>query len=157
MDTETTLQRDETIRKLYRVIRQVRSCFNEMRAFADTLHADLGINSSVRAVLEHLAGTGAQTVPDIARGRSVTRQHVQQLADALVAEGLAEFVANPAHKRSQFVRLTTAGERAFAEITRREQEHLAAIAAGFSDAELDQAISVLRRLRERLGQQKAQS
>ena len=49
------------------------------------------------------------TVPEIARMRPVARQHIQKLANEMAADGLIEFVDNPAHKRSKLVSLTAKG------------------------------------------------
>ncbi|MCD0452087.1 MarR family transcriptional regulator [Actinocorallia sp. API 0066] len=49
------------------------------------------------------------TVSDIARAMGVTRQSVQRVAALLVAEGLAEYLPNPSHKRAHLLRPTPAG------------------------------------------------
>ena len=60
-------------------------------------------------VLRSLAEEGPQTVPQLARARPVARQRIQKLADEMAADGLVEFVDNPAHRRSKLLRLTAAG------------------------------------------------
>jgi len=45
----------------------------------------------------------------------VARQLIQRLADEAAADGLVEFVANPAHKRSKLVQLTDKGEAYYQE------------------------------------------
>lgn len=50
-----------------------------------------------------------RTVPGIARVMGLTRQSVQRLADAMVEDGVLEYVPNPAHRRSPLVRPTAAG------------------------------------------------
>ena len=62
-------------RDLEALIHLIRLAFNRLRARADALHADLGVSAGMRAVLESLAESGAQTVPDMARTKSVSRQH----------------------------------------------------------------------------------
>ncbi len=49
------------------------------------------------------------TVSDAARAMGLTRQSVQRLADALVADGMAEFIDNPRHRRAKLLRPTQAG------------------------------------------------
>ena len=56
---------------LYQVIRHIRSGFNLLRALGDDLHRDIKITAAMRAVLETLAEVGEQTVPQIARSKSV--------------------------------------------------------------------------------------
>ncbi|MDP6883807.1 MAG: hypothetical protein QF830_06710, partial [Rhodospirillales bacterium] len=66
---------------LYAVILDLRLCFNLLRTRADEMHKDLGVNASMRAVMESLAGEDEKTVPEIARGKSVSRQHIQVIAN----------------------------------------------------------------------------
>ena len=49
------------------------------------------------------------TVSGIARAMGLTRQSVQRLANALVEDGMAEYVPNPAHRRAKLLRPTAAG------------------------------------------------
>lgn len=49
------------------------------------------------------------TVSDAARAMGLTRQSVQRLADALVRDGMAEYLPNPAHRRAKLLRPTVAG------------------------------------------------
>jgi DNA-binding MarR family transcriptional regulator len=100
--------------------RDIRKLFHILGAVGDALHADLGITASMRAVLESLARGGAQTVPQMARARPVTRQHIQAIVDQLLNAGLVTLQPNPAHKRSSLVALTKAGEAAFATMSDRE-------------------------------------
>lgn len=55
-------------------------------------------------------------VAGIAREMGITRQSVQRIANLLVAEGLAEYLPNPAHRRAKLVRPTGAGREAVARI-----------------------------------------
>jgi DNA-binding MarR family transcriptional regulator len=49
------------------------------------------------------------TVSEAARAMGLTRQSVQRLADALVVEGFAEFIPNPAHRRARLLAPTAQG------------------------------------------------
>jgi DNA-binding MarR family transcriptional regulator len=55
-------------------------------------------------------------VAGIARTMGITRQSVQRIADLLVDLGLAEYVANPAHRRAKLLRPTDAGRAAVGRI-----------------------------------------
>jgi DNA-binding MarR family transcriptional regulator len=145
-----TTSAEPAAQPLERLMRQVRACFQDMRAAADELHAGIGINASARALLEFVADRRPQTVSETARAKNVSRQHIQQLADALVAGGFAAFTDNPGHKRSPFVTLTQKGEAARRRIGEGEAAHLRAIAAGFPAGKLDGASEVLEQFRERL-------
>lgn len=57
------------------------------------------------------------SVPQAARRLGISRQAVQRVANDLVADGLAEFTANPDHRTSPLLALTDAGHGALAEIT----------------------------------------
>jgi DNA-binding MarR family transcriptional regulator len=131
--------------------RDIRELFHVLGAVGDALHADLGITASMRAVLESLARGGAQTVPQMARARPVTRQHIQAIVDQLLDAGLVVLQPNPAHKRSSLVALTKAGEAAFAAMSDREAVVLEQIAATLDEAEVHTALRVLGRLRDGLG------
>ncbi|MBL9095338.1 MAG: winged helix-turn-helix transcriptional regulator [Alphaproteobacteria bacterium] len=124
----------------------VRGAFNRLKALGDALHGDLEITTAMRAVMETLAEAGAMTVPQIAKLKGVTRQHVQLLADALVAAGLAAVKDNPAHRRSSLIALTEKGRRAFAKMRAREAPIVEEIAAAFDVQDMERATAVLTRL-----------
>jgi len=132
--------------RLYAVVRQIRSCFNQLRSLSDALHEDLGITASMRAVLESVAEGGEQTVPQIARTKSVSRQHIQVNVDALVKAALVAIRDNPAHRRSPCVAITKHGQSAFREIRRREKGLLERLANEFRRMELENALKALMRL-----------
>jgi DNA-binding MarR family transcriptional regulator len=127
----------------------VRSVFNRLKALGDQLHGDLEITTAMRAVMETLT-VGPMTVPQIAKLKGVTRQHIQLLADALVEAGLAVVKENPAHRRSSLITLTEKGKRAFAKMRAREEPVIDAIAWEFDAQELERATGVLNRLAMRL-------
>ena len=52
------------------------------------------------------------TVAGAARNMGLTRQSVQRVADALVAEGLCQYLPNPAHRRAKLLSPTERGLRA---------------------------------------------
>ncbi len=127
--------------------RQIRACFNRLKALGDALHADLGITAAMRAVIEHLHETGRQTVPQIARAKGVSRQHIQMLINALAAAALVETSDNPADRRSPHVALTREGKTAFRQIRRREANLLAAAAVALAGSDLAAAQASLDALR----------
>jgi DNA-binding MarR family transcriptional regulator len=132
------------------LIAATRRAFQALKATGDALHADLGVSASLRAVLEHLEAHGPVTVPDMARAKKVTRQHIQQLVDAGIGAGLAEARPNPAHRRSPLIALTPKGAEVFAEIRKRERKALAALSAelgpDFNGRDAAIAIAALDRL-----------
>ena len=58
-----------------------------LRAVGDALHADLGVTTAMRGVMISLATLGPKTVPELARARPVSRQHIQTVVNALAAAG----------------------------------------------------------------------
>lgn len=132
--------------KLYAVIRDIRLCFNLLRARADEMHRDLGVNASMRAVMESVAGGGEKTVPDIARSRGVSRQHIQVIVNALTEANLIETRDNPDDKRTFLVSLTGHGQTVFGEIQKREAVELKRLSEVFSTDELNVTQSALHNL-----------
>jgi len=133
-------------KKLNSVIRDIRLCFNLLRARADELHQDLGVNASMRAVMESVAGNDEKTVPDIARSRGVSRQHIQVIVNCLTKENLIKTRDNPDDKRTFLVSLTDHGQTVFGEIQKREAVELKRLSEVFSTDELNMTQSTLRNL-----------
>jgi len=133
---------------LYQVIRHIRSSFNLLRALGDDLHRDLKITAAMRAVMETLAEDGDQTVPQIARSKSVSRQHIQVNVDALLRMALVALRDNPSHLRSPFVTLTPRGRSAFTIMRGREVELLEWLAKEFGLEQLEQVSGTLGTLNQ---------
>lgn len=114
-----------------------------MRRAAEEMMGEGAQSSGRRSLLKSLAGGGPQTVPQMARVRAVSRQHVQKLINGLLDDGLVELIDNPAHQRSKLVGITAAGKRA-ADATRdREAEILPELSRGLSLKEIETATRVL--------------
>ena len=137
-------------KQLYAVFRQVRTCFNQLKALAEQLHQDLGVNPSMRAVMESLVSEGPQTVPDIAKSKGVSRQHIQNIMNALQADGFVEACDNPAHKRSPLFNLTSKGSTTFEKVQAREKEPLRHLASSMSPDDLQHAEVALANLNRHL-------
>ena len=125
--------------EILRYTKLIRYCFQRLKTLGDELHADLGMNASLRAILEWLAEHGNQTVPQIAAAKSVSRQHVQKIVDELINKGLVDLAANPAHRRSPYVVLTAPGSTMFKDMQRREKRIIARLAAVTDDGQLRRA------------------
>ncbi len=137
-------------RALYAVFREVRTCFNQMKFLAEQLHQDLGVKPSMRAVMEALSAQSPQTVPDIAKSKRVSRQHIQTIMNSLLTAGLVDYFDNPAHKRSPLFDLTPKGSTVFAEIKKREKEPLQRLAAAIPAQSLRHAQQALSQLNRHL-------
>jgi DNA-binding MarR family transcriptional regulator len=111
-----------------------------LKAVGDSLHADLGVTTAMRGVMTSLATSGPRTVPDLARDRPVSRQHIQVVVNALFAEGLAKTERNPVHRRSPLIDLTDEGMRRLRLIQEREAALMAKTAPAVSQADLAAAV-----------------
>lgn len=121
--------------------------FNRLKLVAEQIHQQGEMSGARRSILRMLDELGAQTVPQISRARSVSRQHVQALVNELTVEGYVEFSENPAHKRSPFARLTARGQQFVQAMNRREHKLHEKLRIDISDQELLAAAHTLRALR----------
>ena len=124
-------------KKLNSLIGDIRLSFNLLRARSDEMNLDLNVNASMRAVMESLASGDEKTVPDIARSKGVSRQHIQVIVNGLAKATLIKTRGNPDDKRTFLVSLTDKGRGVFTEIQKREALELKHLAEVFSSEELD--------------------
>jgi DNA-binding MarR family transcriptional regulator len=133
---------------LMAVAEQAAALHLRLRAMAEDLHRRPELTGACRGVLQELVRNGApRTVPQLARARSCTRQHVQALVNRLCADGLAELVDNPDHRRSRLVRLTPAGRDVIEGMWAREAALIERLPVRASAAELASAARVLEQVR----------
>lgn len=102
----------------------------------------------VLAAIEH----EPLSVASVARALAHTRQSVQRIADVLVADGLAQYSPNPAHRRAKLLELKPAGLAALRTIQAAQAQWARHIARGLNPTELDAAREVLIELVRRLDQ-----
>ncbi|HET9555140.1 MAG TPA: MarR family winged helix-turn-helix transcriptional regulator [Anaeromyxobacteraceae bacterium] len=136
---------------LEELLDQVRLLWHVAVQAGERLHQGEAVTLGGRAVLEFLEANGPTTVPEVARRRHVTRQHIQALVNVLLDLGLVALDVNPAHRRSALVRLTAEGERAIARMRKRERRLLEGLAVRASQEELRRAAAVLAEVRGALG------
>lgn len=110
------------------------------------LHQNSDVSVDMRAVLESVIDGGPQTVPQMARVRPVTRQHIQGLVNALLDGGCVEYVANPADKRSNLISPTERGLQTFREMRARKNDAFVKAHLDAMPEELEAATAVLRAL-----------
>lgn len=128
------------------VTRRIRACFNRLAALANALHGDLEITAGMRAVIEALYEQDGQTVPQIARAKSVTRQHIQVLVNRLLEAQLVRIRDNPGDRRSPIVSLTRKGRSTFERMRKREKDVLAELAAALEQCDLGATLDTLEAL-----------
>lgn len=85
-------------------------------------------------------------VAGIAREMGLARQSVQRIADLLVAQGLAEYQPNPAHRRAKLVAPTAAGRKAIAALADAQHEWADRIASTVDIAALRTTVETMERL-----------
>jgi DNA-binding MarR family transcriptional regulator len=134
------------------LIREVRTCFNQLRTLAENLNADLGINPSMRAIMESLSHATPRTVPDLAQERGTSRQHVQKVINGLLDQDLAKSEENPDHKRSVLYLLTAKGEAAFTEVRQREAAPMQTLSDALKQSEITAATGLISRMNQELDQ-----
>jgi len=132
------------------LIDETRLLFHRMKLAAEQLHAAEEITAGMRGVLFSLDRSGPLTVPQMAKARPVSRQHIQMLVNPLVERRCVELDDNPAHKRSKLVRLTAKGRRLVERMRKRESKVLGSLGSGMSQKQLRSAAAVMRSLRETL-------
>jgi DNA-binding MarR family transcriptional regulator len=123
---------------------------NALVVAGDALMAPLGLTSARWQVLGTLAHTGPQTVSDLARRLSLSRQSVQRVVDQMAGAGLLVARPNPAHRRAPLIALTAAGAALQAQAEARRLGWTADLAARLDTADAADAARLMRRLRQAL-------
>jgi DNA-binding MarR family transcriptional regulator len=89
-------------------------------------------------------------VPQLARTRGVSRQHVQLVIDSLRRDRLVEVRSNPAHRRSPLIRATVSGHRMVRKMDAFDAAVLGSVGYAVSARNLELAARTLQRVREAL-------
>ena len=131
--------------------------FHRLAWVAEHLSGPEGRGTARRRILRSLLRYGPRTVPAIARARSLRRQTIQPVVDALVREGLVELLANPEHARSRLVQITARGERVVEGLDRADRKVLAEISAGVPAADIETTARTLRVFRIRFEEWEAKA
>jgi DNA-binding MarR family transcriptional regulator len=85
---------------------------------------------------------------ELSRRMMVTGGNVTGIVDQLVKEGLVERLDEPTDRRAWRVRLTRAGEKAFAEMARAHEEWVVTLLGGFSRRDSEALMQLLARLKQ---------
>ncbi len=133
------------VQQLLRVTAAVRKLFHRMGNQWNDLHRDLGVSARMRAVLEAL-GEGGRAVPDLAREKEVSRQHIQIIVNELLEAGFVRRERNPAHRRSPLIEITQQGRAIFEQLAARERRLFPEVARELETLGLSQAADALEAL-----------
>ena len=109
-----------------------------------------GVTPAMFRVLDALHGDGPQTVPALARVLGTGRQFIQRMVNDLVACGLVERDANPAHRKSWLIALTADGRGCVERSAHHEHAALDKLAEGVAGEDLQACLRVLDHFRQAL-------
>ena len=116
---------------------------------AEALAASVGLTSARWQVLGILK-SGSASVSQVARLIGLTRQAVQQLADAMEAEHLIVYIDNPHHRRARLMQPSPKAAAALERLRPREIEFANLMGGRHTVAALETALTVLRQTRKAL-------
>jgi len=85
---------------------------------------------------------------ELSRLMMVTGGNITGIVDQLVKEGLVERVDDASDRRAWRVRLTRAGDKAFAEMARTHEEWVVDLLSGLSRRDSDALMQLLARLKQ---------
>lgn len=135
--TEITRLISETVIAVFRVNGRILE-------WGDRFAAPFGLTSARWQVLGAIAWASQKsTAPRIAEQMGVSRQGAQKQLNLLVEDGLVERLANPAHRRSPFYRLSPQGEALYERVNGAWEAHASAIGERFSGSDLETTFRVL--------------
>ncbi len=140
--------RERKVEALYAVMHAARALMHRLKVAAAELHGQGELSAGKRGVLLSLDALGPRTVPQLARDRPVSRQHIQMLVNPLLEDGCVELVDNPAHKRSKLVQLTEKGMAVVAAMKQREAAVFDRLPLALAADELARTASTLDTLKQ---------
>ena len=130
---------------------EIRRSFRDLASAADVELKPLGITAGDRAILEFLAREpGPISLSDLARKRSVSRQHIHQSLRRLPNPGWIEELARDGDQRQVLLRLSRSGRVFWKRVRGVDEGLFARLAPQFQPDELLAAMGLLRRLRGEL-------
>ncbi|MGE3872621.1 MAG: MarR family winged helix-turn-helix transcriptional regulator [Parvibaculaceae bacterium] len=112
---------------------------------ADRISAPAGLTAARWKVLGAVLYE-KRSVAEIGRVMGLARQSVQRLADIIVAEGLARYEDNPAHRSAKLLAPTNEGRARIARLAGRQTNWANAVSAGIDPRSLAAARDMLKAL-----------
>ena len=132
------------------IVQLIPVLFHRLRAVVDELHGKHEVTTPMRGVMMSLNENWPQTVPHMAAGRPVPRQHIQTQVDALAEKRLVQILPNPKHKRSSLIDLTDEGCELIQTMRQAEAEIIEVTLGRSAYADLEATHSVLTAFAEQL-------
>lgn len=122
--------------------------YRRLNIVAEDVHHRGEMSGGYRGILRILKAEGPLTVPQMARKRAVSRQHIQMLVNRLATDNFVQTISNPANKRSPLVALTARGGQFVEEMDQREAKLLLKSELGLSEQQIREAAHSLKIIRE---------
>jgi DNA-binding MarR family transcriptional regulator len=85
---------------------------------------------------------------ELSRLLMVTGGNVTAIVDQLEKEALVERIAEPADRRAWLIRLTSTGDKSFAEMARAHEQWVVELLAGMSRREQDELLRLLAKMKQ---------
>jgi DNA-binding MarR family transcriptional regulator len=145
---KNTQSSQEALQALQAVYDEIEALYHQSNRLIERLYGHGELSLGCRTLLIALFRNGAQTVPQLAHARSVSRQYIQRLANQLTEEKYVEFIDNAAHKRSRLLRLTAKGEAYLRGILQQEVKIVRAMVIDLPVEQLQTAAQTLRAVRD---------
>lgn len=95
-----------------------------------------------------LQSEGPCSVPQLARLCQTSRQNTQVIVNSLIRSSLVRTAANPAHKRSALIELTTEGIEKLRSVEASKETLTQKLRTACADAELQTTLRTLRQLQQ---------
>ncbi len=124
----------------------VRQCSRELRALGNELHADLGLDVPLRALIEFINEKQAATYKQITTTGMLRPEEVNAAVQQLVKLGFSRLVGPELKGLTPVVQLTPKGIETIREIHRRERSLAEEMAREFTSETARQTTSDLARL-----------
>lgn len=138
----------ESLIALQHVYDENESLYHQSSSFIEAVYGHGAVSMGRRGVLLALYRDGPQTVPQMARQKSVSRQYIQTLVNRLVEEGYVELIDNAGHKRSHLIQLTEEGKEYMLRMRKREAEIVKNMVITIPVEKLQATVETLRAIRE---------
>lgn len=124
---------------------------NSLLAAGEKLANPVGLTSARWQLLGAIDAAGKPlSVSHLALRMSLSRQAVQRVVKDMLKRGLVGEQANPHHKRSPLIYITTLGRQSYQKVMSRQLPWVENLSENLEEGDLRQASKLLRRLIHRL-------
>ena len=141
-----TRRKPESRLELARLFEETVGLYWRLTRAATAIYGRGPLSGPRRTILIAFARAEPQTVARLASSRAQSRQRLQLLVNALIAEGLLERKRNPLHQRSDLIGLTERGHAAVREIVETEASLRSLLPLTISNRSLAMASEVVHRV-----------